>query len=31
MAMASALYCTGPMFSLNTPNSFFVVRDDRKH
>ena len=26
MAMASALYCTGPMFSLNTPNSFFVVR-----
>ena len=26
MAMASALYCTGPMFSLKTPNSFFVVR-----
>ena len=26
MAMASALYCTGPMFSLKTPKSFFVVR-----
>ena len=22
MALASALYCSGPMFSLNTPNSF---------
>ena len=26
MAMASALYCSGPMFSLKTPNSFLVVR-----
>ena len=26
MAMASALYCTGPMFSLKTPKSFLVVR-----
>jgi hypothetical protein len=28
MGMASALSCTGPMFSLKTPNSFFVVRDE---
>ena len=26
MAMASALYCSGPMFSLKTPKSFLVVR-----
>ena len=26
IAMASALYCTGPMFSLKTPKSFLVVR-----
>ena len=26
MATASTLYCSGPMFSLNTPNSFLVVR-----
>ena len=26
MAMARALYCSGPMFSLKTPKSFFVVR-----
>ena len=25
MALASALYCSGPMFSLKTPKSFFVV------
>ena len=26
IAMASAMYCSGPMFSLKTPKSFFVVR-----
>ena len=26
MAMARALYCSGPMFSLKTPKSFLVVR-----
>ena len=26
MALAVALYCSGPMFSLNTPKSFSVVR-----
>ena len=24
MALARAMYCSGPMFSLNTPNSFWV-------